>query len=144
MRSSPVFRREGIKFSINANMSLIPLFLGSLSSPVCLLLIWISCIIFFLCCQTPFKVFVFCGFFWMTVFGLTNQFQICSLSCASFFKTLLGLVLQLPLGLYTSLHCAHRWGSTTQINSVLTVQRPGKKAMFYFLYIFLLFHILIC
>lgn len=59
MRSSLVFRREGIKFSIDANMSLIPLFLGSLSSPVCLLLIWISCIIFFLCCQTPFKVFVF-------------------------------------------------------------------------------------
>lgn len=73
----------------------------------------------------------------MTVFGPTNQFQIRSLLCASFFKTLLGLVLQLPLGLYTSLHCAHRWGSTTQTNSALTVQGPGKKAMFYFLHIFL-------
>jgi len=75
MRSSLVFRREGIKFSIDANMSLILLFLGSLSSPVCLLLIWISCIIFFLCYQTPFKVFVFfVGFFeWQCLVRQTNS-----------------------------------------------------------------------
>lgn len=106
MTSPSAFRRKGIKFSIDANMSLIPLLLGNLSSPVSLLLIWISCITFFFCCQIPFRQ---CFFEWQYLVRHTVSpyAQFCVLPSLKFN---LICFFSFPHDFTSSLHHVHKRG----------------------------------